>query len=126
MKLRNHLGIEAFDDWMAAGPIADDSWKEYEKSRGHSYSQALNGYAAKHVYDFDKYHLDRVDGAILVTPAGRSGHLELGYVAGSGRPAFVLFDGEPDERWDVMYQFADAVFFSEEEMINGLKSRITR
>ena len=121
------LGIEAFDDWYAAGPEADDKWKEYEKGRGRSYSEALAGHAARHVFEFDKYHLDRVDAAVLVLPAGRSAHLELGYMAGRGKPTFVLFpDGEPDERWDVMYQFAEGsedtnkigVFFSVEDMLD--------
>lgn len=116
------LGIEAFDDWYAAGPEADDKWKEYEKGRGHTYSEALAGYAARHVFEFDKHHLDRVESAVLVLPAGKSGHLELGYVAGSGKPTFVLFpDGEPDERWDVMYQFANKVFFSVEDMLNEFR-----
>jgi hypothetical protein len=38
-------------------------------------------------------------------PAGKSGHLELGYAIGSGKRGFVCFDQEPD-RWDVMYRFA--------------------
>lgn len=119
--IRN-TGIEAFDDWYAAGPEADDYWKAYERSKGSSYGSALRGWAANHVFDFDKFHLDRVDAGVLVTPAGRSGHLELGYVAGKGKPTYVLFpDGEPDERWDVMYQFASGgVFFSVEDFINEI------
>ena len=109
------LNIDAFDDWHGAGPEADDFWKSYEQGRGRSYSEALDGYAASHVFAFDKFHLDRCDMGLLVLPAGRSGHLELGYVAGSGKPTFILSD-DPD-RWDVMYKFATKVFFSKEEMI---------
>ena len=47
------LGFDVFDDWYAAGERADDSWKEYEISRGHNYREALSGYAADHVFDFD-------------------------------------------------------------------------
>jgi nucleoside 2-deoxyribosyltransferase len=107
--LRN-LGYEVFDDWHAAGPTADDEWQRYEKARGHSYPNALRGWAAKHVFEFDKKHLDRCDAAVLVMPAGKSGHLELGYMAGKGKRTFVMFEQEP-ERWDVMYQFAEEVFF---------------
>ena len=104
-------GIGVFDDWFAAGPIADDSWQEYEKGKGVSYDRALKGYAANHVFSFDLHHLNRVDGGILSLPAGKSGHLELGYLCGLGKPCYVLFDKEP-ERWDVMYQFASGgVFF---------------
>lgn len=108
-------GLDVFDDWMAAGPEADDFWKKYEVGRGHDYQRALQGYAAKHVFEFDKYHLDRCDSACLVLPAGKSGHLELGYVAGSGKPTFILLD-EQDVRFDVMYQFATKVFNDEEEL----------
>lgn len=115
------LGLDVFDDWFAAGPEADDYWKKYETGRGNGYKEALRGYAARHVFSFDKYHLDRCDAAILALPAGRSGHLELGYVAGCGKPTFILLDGQ-DSRFDVMYQFATEVFFDKEEIIAYFKS----
>lgn len=111
------LGLDVFDDWYAAGPEADDYWKKYETGRGNGYREALRGYAARHVFEFDKYHLDRCDAAILVLPAGRSGHLELGYSAGCGKRTYILLDGQ-DSRFDVMYQFATEVFHSKEEMID--------
>lgn len=113
--------IDIFDDWYAAGPIADDSWQEYEKNKDVTYDQALRGYAARHVFEFDVHHLNRVDGGILALPAGKSGHLELGYLAGRSKPTYVLFDKEPD-RWDVMYQFASGgVFFNVEDLANQIK-----
>jgi hypothetical protein len=114
------VGVDVFDDWYAAGPHADDSWRDYEKGKGNTYSQALQGYAAKHVFAFDKHHLNRVDGAILCLPAGRSGHLELGYSAGLGKQTYILLD-DP-ERWDVMYQFADRVFHTEGEMLDYFRA----
>ena len=113
------LGFEVFDDWTAAGPTADDSWRDYEKQRGHSYVEALQGYAAKHVFAFDMHHLLRCDLAVMLMPAGKSGHLELGYVLGKGKPGYVLFDQEP-ERFDVMYQFATGVFSKEEDLLRAL------
>jgi nucleoside 2-deoxyribosyltransferase len=113
-------GFEVFDDWYAAGPNADDCWRDYEKSRGLPYPDALRSWAAKHVFEFDKAHLDRSDAAILLLPAGRSGHLELGYMAGQQKPTYVLFDQEP-ERWDVMYGFCTGVCFSIEDLIEQLK-----
>lgn len=110
------LGWDAFDDWFAAGPEADDYWKKYEVNRGHGFKEALRGHAARHVYEFDRFHLDRCGAALLVLPAGKSGHLELGYVAGSGKPTFILLDGQ-DSRFDVMYQFASEIFTNKEEMI---------
>ena len=117
--IEDETDVEIFASWAAAGPEADDYWKEYEQKRGKSYLEALDGFAAKHVFEFDKYHLDRTDGAILVLPAGRSGHLELGYSLGSGKRGYVLLD-DPD-RWDVMYQFADGVYNTVEALILDLK-----
>lgn len=103
-------GHEVFDDWFAAGPEADDWWQRYEqKNRGHTFSEALKGHAAQHVFHHDKRHLDRCDTAVLVLPAGKSGHLELGYMIGQGKPGYILLDKEP-ERYDVMYCFATGVF----------------
>lgn len=116
------IGLDIFDDWFAGGPIADDSWKEYEQGRGHTYQQALSGLAARHVFEFDKHHLDDCDGAVLALPAGKSGHLELGYMVGRGKYTAILLDN-PD-RWDVMYQFATNVYFSFEEMIETEKARL--
>lgn len=113
------LGIEVFDDWYGAGPEADDHWKALEVSKGHDYKQALAGRAAQNVYHFDKANLDRTDAAVLILPAGRSGHLELGYTIGRGKPGYILID-DP-ERWDVMYNFATKVFLSEKEMLDHFK-----
>lgn len=122
-KLAEYLranGYDVFDDWYAAGPEADDYWQKYETERGHTYAEALQGFAAKHVYHFDLFHLNRCDIPVLLMPAGKSGHLELGYMIGQGKPGFVLFDRVP-ERYDVMYQFAKGIAMSKEELLVQLK-----
>jgi len=53
-------------------------------------------------------------------PAGKSCHLELGYMVGKGKKCYVLFDKEPD-RWDIMYGFATDVFFSLDELKKELE-----
>jgi nucleoside 2-deoxyribosyltransferase len=116
-KLRS-IGIDAFDDWVAPGPEADDWWKKYEQARGHTYLEALNGHAATHVFEFDKSHLDRCDAAVLVCPAGKSCHLELGYTIGRGKPAWILLD-DPD-RWDVMVRFASGWFTDIDELVKEI------
>lgn len=122
--LRN-AGVDVFDDWLAAGPIADDSWQKYESDRGRTYAQALRGYAAQHVFEFDHHHLRRATHVVLVMPAGKSGHIELGWAIGMGKRAYVLFDGEPD-RWDQMYQFCfetgGDVFFNTDDLVKELTS----
>lgn len=100
-------GFEVFDDWHGAGPEADDEWKRYEQERGRSYLDAIDGHHAWHVFNFDKYHLDTADIGLLVLPAGKSGHLELGYLIGQGKPGFILI--EDLDRWDVMYRFATKI-----------------
>lgn len=112
-------GHEVFDDWHCVGPRADDHWTEYEKYRGRSYKDAMDGPHVWNVFNFDKNHLDASDTAVLVMPAGKSAHLELGYVIGSGKRGFVYFDGEP-ERWDIMYRFATGLCFSEAELLEKL------
>ena len=108
--LRNNV-TEVFDNWYAAGKIADDSWRDYERSRGHDYQQALDNHSARHTYSFDLFHLNRCHAGILCLPAGRSGHLEAGFVSGQGKPVFMLLDksGEP-ERLDVLSQVLYGVY----------------
>ena len=113
-------GYDAFDDWYAAGPHADDHWKEYEVARGRTYPEALAGYPAGQVFRYDKSHLDRCQAAVLVLPAGKSGHLELGYFIGTGKPGFILKPAD-DDRWDVMYRFATKVVFSVDELATELE-----
>lgn len=114
-----HAGWDAFDDWHAAGPEADDCWQRYENGRGRNYREALAGWAAGHVFEFDLKHLNRCDAGLLVLPAGKSGHLEIGYMLGQGKRGYILLDGEP-ERYDVMYRFATKVFTSREDMTKEL------
>lgn len=116
--LRSH-GHEVFDDWMAAGPEADDKWREYEIERGRTYVEALRGNAARHVFEYDRQWLNRCDTGVLLCPAGKSGHLELGYLLGQGKRGFILLDS-PD-RWDVMYQFATKVCSSPKELLEALR-----
>jgi len=114
----NHLrswGFEVFEDWWSASDDADDWLRDYYKGRGFSYKEILNSYAAKHIFAFDLYHLNRATVGVLAMPAGKSGHMELCYLKGQGKPCYVLFDKEP-ERVDIMYQFADDVFFDVKEL----------
>jgi hypothetical protein len=121
-ELRAH-NYDVFDSWFAPGPEADDYWQTYAKQRGQSYKEALRDWHAEHVYQFDKWHLDRSDAAVLAMPAGRSGHMELGYMVGRGKPAFVLFEGEP-ERYDIMYNLATGVAFNMDDLLQLMRDLI--
>lgn len=128
--LRNHripavaaqireAGFDVFDDWFAAGPEADDHWQQYEEGRGREMTEALSGFAAQHVFEFDLAHLDMSRAGVLVMPAGKSAHMELGYLMGQGKPGYVLLD-TPPERWDVMYRFTRGVFYDPAKLIQQM------
>lgn len=110
------LGFEAFDDWWGAGEQADDSWQSYENTRGRPYKEALYGAAAHNIFSWDVENMNQADVAVLLLPAGKSAHLEFGYVIGQGKPGYVVFDKEP-ERYELMYQFAEAVFYDIEDLL---------
>ena len=95
---------DVFDQWITPGPDADQFLFEYAKQRGWNYKEALTCYAARNNFEFDKRHIDSSDIVIMVMPAGKSAHLELGYSIGQGKEAHILFDAEP-ERFDLMYNF---------------------
>ena len=37
-------GIDAFDEWICGGPTMDRCWEEYEKARGRTFIESLEGY----------------------------------------------------------------------------------
>jgi nucleoside 2-deoxyribosyltransferase len=114
------LGIEAFDSWQSPGPMADSYLKTYERARGRNHLQAMKGHAAQHIFSFDKKFLDLCDAAVMVMKAGKSAHIELGYVIGKGKPGFILFD-KPPARFDIMHLFATDMFYSKKDLLNALK-----
>ena len=114
-------GFDVFDDWFAAGPKADDHWKEYEQARGRTYKEAMHGYAARHVFEFDKKHIDEADIGVMLLPAGKSGHAELGYMKGKGKKCIVYLESDND-RWDIMYNFFDHLVYTDEELIEALNA----
>lgn len=114
-EILRRCGFEVFNDWHSAGPEADDYLRDHFKYRKMSHKEALHSYPAKHIFEFDKRHLDRADIGVLVMPAGKSGHLELGYMIGQGKPGYILYDEVP-ERIDIMHNFAKDVFFDIDEL----------
>lgn len=114
-------GFQVWDDWFAGGRNADDEWKVYEEGLGHTYLEALDGDAALHIYDFDRSHLNACDIGLLVCPAGKSAHLELGYMLGSHKRGYILLDTSAI-RWDVMYKFANGVYQDVNDLIQALRN----
>lgn len=119
--LANCPDVDIFLEWHGAGKHADDEFKAYHQGRGRTFREALKTDAARHIFEFDKAHLDSSDGAIVVLPTGFSCALEAGYMSGQGKPVYGLYpDGEPDMRWDLMIQFLDSIYYSDEELIDKL------
>ncbi len=115
------LGHDIFDDWFAGGPTADAAWREYHQARGEGYAEALKGKAGDNAFKFDMHHLADANAAMLILPAGKSAHMELGVMHGWGRPTYVYFgDGEPAD-WDLMYKIADEVFFDCADIYNHFR-----
>lgn len=114
-------GFSVFDDWYSPGPETDEKWQGYEDARGRTYLEALQGHHAKHVFDFDVFHLHRCHGVVLAQPAGKSAHLEFGHVRGQGRPGWIFTNG-PVERYDIMTQFATALCPTLEDLIASVTS----
>lgn len=119
-EIEETLKIEVFSDWLCPGPEADDFLRDYYRARGYNYRQILKSHAVQNIFEFDKKHIDRCDAVMLVMPGGKSGHLELGYAIGKGKPGFILFDEEPD-RVDVMHAFATEIFLSRQEFYDHFK-----
>lgn len=117
------LGFEVFDDWWSASEDADEWWQHHENFKGNSYKDAIYGHHANCVFDFDYKHLSRADIGVLVLPAGKSGHLEFGWLIGKGKAGYILFEKEP-ERFDIMYRFADDVCFTMDELKENLKNHL--
>lgn len=118
------LGFDVFDDWISPGEAADEKWQEYERERGRSYQEALGGRHAEQVFEYDVKHLSEADIVVMAMPCGKSGHLEFGWSIGQGKKGFILFDEEP-ERYDLMYKFADGIYFDKESLFKRLKREVT-
>lgn len=113
-------GHSVFDDWISAGPEADDYWQKYEAERGRSYREALNGYHAKNQFHLDQVHIADADVGVMVAPCGKSAHLELGVFIGSGRPGYIYLEETP-ERFDIMHLYATDVTDDFDELRRWLK-----
>ena len=114
-----------FCDWYAAGPEADDYWKAFYTEMGHNYKDALKEPSSVNVFNFDKKHMEDSKTMVLCLPAGKSGHLELGWFLGRGGSGYILLDSAED-RWDVMYQFATGVTADMEELAEWLKKDLSK
>ena len=101
-KTLESMGHEPFVDWRAAGPRADDEWREFFQRMGKSYSQALFSDFVQTFVNYDGKHIDWSDVVIGLNPTGLSAGLELFYAAVTGKPTIAYYSEQP-ARWDGMW-----------------------
>lgn len=99
------MGWDPHDEWVAGGPECDVKWREYEQARGRPFVEAIRGRHARMVFETDSTNILRCDVAAMILPAGKSGHLELGWAAGKRKPTYIVLDDDPSH-YDVMYGFS--------------------
>jgi len=68
----------------------------------------------------DRKWLDWADVCLLILPAGKSAHLEAGYIKGQGKRLIIWQDSFPKGEFDVMYGFADLITDSFDAVIEYL------
>ena len=115
---------DAMDEWYTPGEHADANWQAYEKLRGRTFKEALNGRAATNIYLFDRAYIDLCDAFVAVLPFGKSASIELGYVKGLGKPLAIFTDNQEPDRYDVMPRFVDAVLKTEDELLVWLQTTL--
>lgn len=96
----------------------DEDWQDWTVKQ---YRDALNHPVAEAGFKFDHDALDWADCGVLVMPCGRSAHLELGYLAGQGKPCAVLAP-EPMEPELMVKLCSGGVLDSFEEMIRWART----
>lgn len=113
-------GYDAFSEWYTPGKEADVLWRDYEIALGFDYRTALARPSAQNTFRFDRTNIEDSDVFIMLLPCGKSAHLELGYAAGRGIDTIIYMPEQP-ERWDVMYNFAGAIVYNDDELLKALK-----
>lgn len=82
-------------------------WRDIDPEWGawtpEQFRDALTHPTARDGYMSDRAGMDWAECCVLVTPSGRSSHLEAGFMAGQGKPVIVLLrPGEPELMYDLL------------------------
>ena len=98
--------------WSQIDP-AWESWTTAEYRAALDHPRAVEGFTA------DREGMEWADACVLVMPCGRSAHLEAGWMAGAGKPTFVLLtEAEPE----LMYGLIDHLCVSVDELCDAVQS----
>lgn len=83
--------------------------------------KAVNHPIAIAGFSNDMEALDNADLCVIVLPAGRSAHWELGYAAGRKIPVVAYFAGEIEP--EIIYRECEAMFDDLDEMIEWINRK---
>ena len=81
-------------------------WKDVEADSADPYN-FLSAKASTDAFEYDKLGMDKMKMGLFLLPAGISTAIELGYMAGQGKPT-VLW-GQPRDRMDIMWNMAEVL-----------------
>lgn len=112
-----NYGFKWSDVSAALGGEGDAN--DWQKARGERIVEMLRHPIAADGFRHDYSALLDASAGLLVMPAGRSAHLELGWLAGRGKPTVVLLDEESEA--ELMWKLADLVTTSLDEAVEFLK-----
>ena len=90
------LGCEVYDFRNPPPPGSTDGfrWSEIDPNWRHwspaQWREGLGSDISRRGYASDRTGMDWADIGVLVLPAGRSAHLEAGFMAGQGKPVYTL------------------------------------
>lgn len=93
----------------------DPNWRDWTREE---YREALKHEHAKRGFRDDMRALEWCDALVLISPCGRSAHLELGHAIGSEK--FVVIQLNEEQEPELMYKGADALTLSIEETLEQL------
>jgi len=96
--------------------IIDSNWMTWDSSK---FRESINHPIAQRGFNSDKAGMDWADVCVLITPSGKSSHLEAGYMVGRGKPLFILLDGGEPE---LTYSLATKLCISVGELIAELEA----
>lgn len=94
----------------------DPNWKEWSIRQ---YIIYLNHPIAEKAFNYDYNAMKWADVCVLLTPCGRSAHLEAGWFVGANKPLYILLsDSDPE----LMYKMATKLCVNIEELLDELNS----
>lgn len=119
----DHLGFSWQDTIDDPNSIP---WTEWDVDR---YLTALTHPVAQAGFDSDFGAMHWADAGVLLLPCGRSAHLEAGWIAGQGKPVWVVLDAAEfpapgGSNPELMYKIATGIVRDLGELLAALEAHV--